>query len=183
MALTAGSGGRTARSWAWVGIMPFLAFALLFLILPTMQIVVGAFRNPEGAFTLQNIANLFTPAILGSFWNLDPHQLRFGVPRLRDRLGDLTWAVTLGELPAMAARAGAITFSGVASNFAGVPLAFAFIVTLGRVGLITVLLRDLFGINLYRTGFNLYTFGGLCLVYLYFQFPLMMLIMAPALTA
>ena len=51
---------RTARSWAWLGILPFLAFAFLFLILPTMQIVVGAFRNPEGQFTLQNVANLLS---------------------------------------------------------------------------------------------------------------------------
>jgi putative spermidine/putrescine transport system permease protein len=35
-----------------------------------------------------------------------------------------------------------MTFSGVASNFAGVPLAFAFLATLGRLGLVTVLLRD-----------------------------------------
>ena len=33
-----------------------------------------------------------------------------------------------------------MTFSGVASNFAGVPLAFAFLATLGRHGLVTVLL-------------------------------------------
>jgi putative spermidine/putrescine transport system permease protein len=32
-----------------------------------------------------------------------------------------------------------LTFSGVASNFAGVPLAFAFIATLGRLGPVTVL--------------------------------------------
>ena len=77
---------RTARSWAWLGIVPFLAFALLFLILPTMQIVVGAFRNPEGQFTLQNVANLFTPSILVGLLDLDPHQLRLGLPRLRHRL-------------------------------------------------------------------------------------------------
>ena len=54
-----------------------------------------------------------------------------------------------------------LTFSGVASNFAGVPLAFAFIATLGRLGLITVLLRDWFGINLAALGFNLISFTGL----------------------
>ncbi|HEY9594897.1 MAG TPA: ABC transporter permease subunit, partial [Spirochaetia bacterium] len=73
------------------------------------------------------------------------------------------------------------TFSGVASNFAGVPLAFAFIATLGRVGLITVLLKTVFGISLYDAGFNLYSFWGLALTYLYFQVPLMVLVMTPAL--
>ena len=55
-------------------------------------------------------------------------------------------------------RSALITFSGVASNFAGVPLAFAFIFTLGQLGLVTVLLRDFFGIDLYDTGFTLYSF-------------------------
>ena len=72
-----------------------------------------------------------------------------------------------------------MTFSGVASNFAGVPLAFAFVATLGRTGLITAAL-NLLGLNLYRQGFSLYTFGGLSLTYMYFQFPLMVLVIAPA---
>ena len=74
-----------------------------------------------------------------------------------------------------------MTFSGVASNFAGIPLAFAFIATLGRVGLITVLLNKYLDFNLYSTGFNLLSFGGLTLTYLYFQIPLMVLILTPAL--
>ena len=73
-----------------------------------------------------------------------------------------------------------LTFSGVASNFAGVPLAFAFISTMGRVGFITVLLRAI-GFDIYGAGFNLYSFAGLSVTYLYFQFPLMVLIIAPAL--
>ena len=73
-----------------------------------------------------------------------------------------------------------MTFSGVASNFAGVPLALAFISTLGQLGLVTVLLQRAFGINLYAAGFNLYSKLGPELVYLYFQFPLMVLIIAPA---
>jgi putative spermidine/putrescine transport system permease protein len=73
-----------------------------------------------------------------------------------------------------------MTFSGVASNFAGVPLAFAFLATVGRVGLVTILLGNV-GFNLYSTGFNLLSFWGLVLTYLYFQIPLMILIIAPAL--
>jgi putative spermidine/putrescine transport system permease protein len=41
-----------------------------------------------------------------------------------------------------------LTFSGVASNFAGVPLAFAFLATLGRLGLVTVFLKTQFGIDI-----------------------------------
>ena len=86
----------------------------------------------------------------------------------------------MGGLP-KTVRSLVTTFSGVASNFAGVPLAFAFIATMGRVGLITTLLKTLFGITLYDVGFNLYSFWGLVLAYLYFQLPLMVLIITPAL--
>ena len=64
---------------------------------------------------------------------------------------------------------------------AGVPLSFAFIATLGRLGLVTVVMREVFGFNIYATGFNLISFFGLCMVYLYFQIPLMVLIITPAL--
>ena len=77
-------------------------------------------------------------------------------------------------------RSATLTFSGVASNFAGVPLAFAFIATLGRLGLVTILLRDVFGINIYSLGFNILSFWGLTLTYLYFQIPLMIVIITPA---
>ena len=33
--------------------LPFALFALLFLILPTIQIVFGAFQTPDGAITLK----------------------------------------------------------------------------------------------------------------------------------
>ena len=92
----------------------------------------------------------------------------------------LAWAVVLGGLPAWI-RPVLMTFSGVASNFAGLPLAFAFIATLGRTGLVTTLLQSVFGFRLYGTGFNILSFSGLTLTYLYFQIPLMVLILTPAL--
>jgi putative spermidine/putrescine transport system permease protein len=92
----------------------------------------------------------------------------------------LSYAAVAGGLPRWI-RPTLMTFSGVASNFAGVPLAFAFIATFGRVGLVTALLGNYFGFSLYSTGFNLLSFWGLALTYLYFQIPLMVLIMAPAL--
>ena len=43
-------------------------FAVLFLLLPTMNIVLGAFRTPAGDFTFANIGNLFQPSILSAYW-------------------------------------------------------------------------------------------------------------------
>jgi putative spermidine/putrescine transport system permease protein len=140
---------------------------------------VGAFQDPEGHLTLENFAGLFTPTILSAF------RISIYVSVASAVAGALlgfalAYAAVLGRLPAWI-RPTLMTFSGVASNFAGVPLAFAFIATLGRLGLVTILLRDLLGFNLYATGFNLLTFWGLTLTYLYFQIPLMVLIITPAL--
>ena len=51
--------------------------------------------------------------------------------------------------------------------------------TLGRLGLVTVLLRNI-GVDLYAHGFNILTFWGLTITYLYFQIPLMVLVVTPA---
>ncbi len=166
-------------SLAWLGIVPFVAFALLFLVFPTLQIVTGAFLNQDGQFTLDNIANLFTPSIMAAYWI----SIRISVASafLGCLIGFLlAWAMVLGGLP-RGVRSPLLTFSGVASNFAGVPLAFAFLATFGRLGLVTLILRDWFGINIYAYGFNILSFGGLTLTYLFFQIPLMILIVTPAL--
>jgi putative spermidine/putrescine transport system permease protein len=170
---------RARMSFAWLGVMPFLLFALLFLILPTMKIVVGSFQNNAGEFTLQNIANLYQPSIISAYWI--SIRISLASALLGCSFGFLiAWAMVLGGLPAWL-RSPLLTFSGVASNFAGVPLAFAFLATFGRLGLVTLILRDWFGINLYGLGFNLLSFGGLTLTYLFFQIPLTILIITPAL--
>lgn len=166
-------------SLAWLGVVPFLIFAFMFMLLPTLNIVFGAFQNPAGEFTLDNLRNLFEPSIMASYWI----SIRISVASafLGCVIGFLiALAVVLGGLPAWI-RSPIMTFSGVASNFAGVPLAFAFLATLGRLGLVTVLLKDWFGINIYAMGFNLLSFWGLTLTYLFFQIPLMILIITPAL--
>jgi putative spermidine/putrescine transport system permease protein len=162
----------------WLGVVPFLAFALLFLILPTMNIVTGAFFDAEGKLTLQNIGNLFTPEITNAF------SLSIRLSLASSVIGCLVGfaialAVCLGGLP-RGLRAVTMTFSGVASNFAGVPLSFAYMATLGRVGFVTMLLRDWFGVNIYSMGFNLIGFWGLVMTYVFFQIPLMVLIITPA---
>ncbi len=170
---------RAPISWAWVGVVPFFAFALMFLILPTGFLMVGAFQDAGGHFTLGNIWNLFQPTILSAYW------ISIEVSAVSAIGGAiigffLAYAGVLGGLPRWI-RPTLMTFSGVASNFAGVPLAFAFLATLGRAGLVTALLIKYFDFNIYSTGFNLLSFWGLALTYLYFQIPLMVLILTPAL--
>ncbi|MGO7675789.1 hypothetical protein ACC685_39115, partial [Rhizobium ruizarguesonis] len=49
-----------------LGIAPFIILSLLFLIIPTLYLLAGAFLTPEGYLTLKNIGDLFTPSIMRS---------------------------------------------------------------------------------------------------------------------
>ncbi len=174
----AATSGFSHVSWAWTGVLPFFVFALMFLILPTGLLVVGGFQDAQGHFTLRNLLDLFTPTILSSY--LISIKVSAASAIGGALIGFfLAYAAIAGGLPPWV-RSTLMTFSGVASNFAGVPLAFAFLATLGRTGLATALLIKVFGFNIYSAGFNLLSFAGLTLTYMYFQIPLMVLIMAPA---
>ncbi len=163
----------------WLGLAPFALFALLFLILPTMKIVLGAFQTPDGAFTLDNIRGLNTDSIRSAY--MVSIKLSLVTALLGCLIGfAMAAAAIFGGLPKWI-RNPLLTFSGVASNFAGVPLAFAFLATLGPAGLITLWLRNSIGIDLRTLGFNLLSFWGLTITYLFFQIPLMILIITPAL--
>lgn len=164
--------------WTWLGVLPFFAFSLLFLILPSLFLLVGSFQDESGNFTLANIGDLFQPSILNSYWLSIQVSGVTAIGAVIFGFG-LAYASIRGGLPRWI-RGALMTFSGVASNFAGVPLAFAFIATLGRVGFVTLILKNVFGVNIYGAGFTLYNFWGLSLTYMYFQFPLMVLIIAPA---
>jgi putative spermidine/putrescine transport system permease protein len=165
-------------SWTWVGVVPFFVFAVMFLILPTGFLTVGGFQDGRGHFTLRNLLDLFQPTILSSYLISVKVSAASAIGGALVGFA-LAYAAIAGALPAWV-RPMLMTFSGVASNFAGVPLAFAFLATLGRTGLATVLLNKLFGFNIYSAGFNLLSFSGLTLTYMYFQIPLMVLIIAPA---
>jgi putative spermidine/putrescine transport system permease protein len=170
--------GQTA--WAWMGVTPFFIFALMFLIIPTLYLVIGAFQDPDGHFTLNNLIQLFrSDSIRSAYWISIKVSVASAV--VGALLGfALAYAAVIGGLPQWI-RPTLMTFSGVASNFAGLPLAFAFLATLGRTGIVTSLLITYLGFNIYSTGFNLLSFWGLTLTYLYFQIPLMVLIITPAL--
>jgi putative spermidine/putrescine transport system permease protein len=163
----------------WLGLLPFAVFALLFLLLPTAHLLVGAFQDADGHFTLFNIGQLFNANVVRAY--VISLKISAASALAGGFLGFLmAWAVIQGGLPVWL-KPLVMTFSGVASNFAGVPLAFAFLATLGRVGVVTTLLRTYLDFNLYSTGFSILSFTGLTLTYLYFQIPLMVLIVTPAL--
>lgn len=165
-------------SWTWLAVAPFFLFALLLMLLPSAIIVSGSFQDASGRPSLENLAAFSQPTIVRAY--VTSLELSLVTALAGGLLGFLlAYGVTLGRLPRFV-RSAILTLSGVASNFAGVPLAFAFVATLGRTGFVTALFRGL-GIDIYGSGFTVYSLTGLSLCYIYFQFPLMVLIIAPSL--
>ena len=161
----------------WVGLAPFLTVAFLFLIWPAYAVVLQAFQGADGGFTLDNVATATQAQYRSAF--LTSGLLSLVTALIGGVLGTLlTYAVSTLERPRFL-KSAMSTFSGVASQFGGVPLAFAFVASIGSAGLLTSLLAKI-GIDLYGTGFSLLSFSGLVIVYLYFQIPLMLIIMTPA---
>jgi putative spermidine/putrescine transport system permease protein len=170
---------RTKISWAWLGVVPFFLFTFLFLLYPSSTIVIRSFQDSiTKSFTFQNIVTLLhSKYLMQSYWISIKLSL---ITAIGGGIFGflLAYAAIRGSLPRFMS-ASLMTFSGVASNFAGVPLAFAFIALLSPTGLLIGWARAL-GYNPYFHGFTLYTFTGLAIVYMYFQFPLMVLVIAPA---
>ena len=159
---------------------PFFAFAIVFLFLPSLSIFYRSFQSNDGTFTFDNIIALFTVRDIINAYKTSL-QISFITALGGAVFGFLlAYAVVLGGLP-RGIRTFMTTFSGVASNFAGVPLAFAFIATMGNAGLVTRWIESVFNISTREMGFSIYNMWGLSIVYMYFQFPLMVLIIAPAL--
>jgi putative spermidine/putrescine transport system permease protein len=142
--------------------------------------MVGAFKNQQGDFTLHNIGQLFEQPNRHYFENSIEISLVTAI--LGAALGLLIAYAAIRDGTPRWIRSMLSTFSGVAANFAGVPLAFAFVATLGVLGVVTTFLHDQLGIDLYGRGigFSLFTKTGVEIVYLYFQIPLMILVIAPA---
>jgi putative spermidine/putrescine transport system permease protein len=171
--------GRRRFPLAWLGVVPFFAYATAFLLAPSAVVLVGAFKSDTGGFTTKNMS-----VVLHTHEFVDAFRTSIELSLVTAIGGGI-----FGLLMAYAAvrngtprwiRPLLTTFSGVAANFAGIPLAFAFIATIGFTGIVTKFLNDHLGFNPYRHGFTLFSFIGLAVVYLYFQIPLMILVIAPA---
>lgn len=160
---------------SWLGLLPFFFFGLAFEFLPLLTTIRSSLTSKAG-FTLEFYRQAMQPLFLRSFGNT------FKISATTALLGML-----LGTLVAYAIITTKSKFiqnaltalSDVTTNFGGAPLAFAFIVILGSTGIITLLLKQV-GIHLYPS-FRIYSISGLTVAYLYFQLPLMILIIIPSL--
>ncbi|WP_370428342.1 ABC transporter permease [Microbacterium sp. NRRL B-14842] len=172
---------RSAPSTAWLGLVPFAAYVLLFLALPTVLAIGSGFFDGDGAFTWTNVAALGDPVVLTTFAN--SAGLSLLTAAVGATVGALVSYALLGMNPDGVVRRSVDAAAGVLAQFGGVMLAFAFIAMIGIQGVVTVFLRDTFGIDIFAEGTWLYELPGLILPYIYFQVPLMVITFLPALAA
>ena len=158
--------------------VPFFLYVGLFLLLPTVVIAGGSFADKNGNLTVSNLTSIEQAYLVKSFVNSAIISVASAlVGAIAGAL--LAYAVATGN-PRGALRRIVTSASGVFAQFGGVTLVFAFIATLGTVGIVTVFLKDR-GIDIFPNGVWLYELSGLTLIYTYFQIPLMVLVFLPAL--
>ncbi|MFD3454916.1 ABC transporter permease [Streptomyces sp. NPDC058691] len=165
------------RPAGWLAVAPLLVFVAISFGAPALAMLNGAFTVKDPAtgtssYTTANLTDSLQGAYLTALWgSVKLSALSAAIGTLCGLL--LAQAVVTSRFRAL--REAVLTASGVLANFGGVPLAFAFVATLGNSGILT---RRL---GLADKGWNLYSFWGLVIVYLYFLIPLMVLTVTPAL--
>ncbi len=171
-----------AASW-WRGmrtfapLLPFFLYVFAGLGIPTLVIINLAFRSNDNHVTLQNVKTVVDGGqyLLGFETSL---KLAFVTSVIPAVLGTIiAYFVATSKWTAL--RRFTATCSAVFANFGGVNLAFIFIATIGTTGLLTTWLNAI-GLNPWDHGFSVYKFWGVAIVYMYFQIPLMVLIITPA---
>jgi ABC-type Fe3+ transport system permease subunit len=155
-------------------ILPFFIFLGFFELYPIFNLFVKGFFNDKGVFTLQYYKNIFT---------VDQYKVA-----VRNSLLFSTAASLFGGVFGTLVGYFISKLKGNTKNFllslyslpltlSGLVVAFAFIVLLGRNGVINQLIRMIF--NLPKDFYiNIYSWPGIVFVYGFFQIPLMTLTMA-----
>src|SRR5487761_2037677 len=160
-----------------LALAPFVVYTFLGLGIPTIAIVWAAFHTQQGNATLSNIHAALQGSYLTGFENSIKLALLTSI--IPGILGVfLAYAIETSRSTVLKRVIG--TASGVLANFGGVTLTFMFIASLGATGVLTGWLSVIL-LNPWNFGFNLYSFYGVAIVYMYFQIPLMVLVISPAL--
>lgn len=141
------------------------------LVLPALRLVHDTFAMRDGSYGFGNIVKVVEnpvdrQGIVGSL------ALGFVQATLATAIGaPAAWLITRMKL---GGRAFWLSLMNVASNFAGIGLAFGFVALIGTTGMLTLLT----GLEFPSVG----SFSGMNIVYLYFNVPMFVLLTLPALS-
>lgn len=166
---------NTGKRFALLCLLPFALFFFAFQLAPLLWVMINSVRTGDG-WGLGNFSEIFDSP--------------FYLQAIRYSLEISVWSSLIGLFIAVLGsyslrqvdsrlRDFVMAFANMTSNFAGVPLAFAFIIILGFNGAITLLLKQAGIIE----DFNLYSKTGLIILYTYFQIPLGVMLLYPAFDA
>lgn len=159
-----------------LALLPFLVVAVLYEIVPLISVIGNSFIPDGGSgFSFENYEKVFTKllyqkAIINSLKiSLTSSVIGIiiaflGAKAIHNHTEKLSTAFT--------------TVLNMVSNFAGVPLAFSYMILLGNAGFMVHVGQKL-GIE-GLANYNLYTSGGMSMIYVYFQIPLATLLLVPA---
>ena len=159
-----------------LALVPFLIVALLYEIVPLITVILKSFQPDAGTgFTLENYQTIFSKLLYRKaiFNSLKISIVSAIVGIIVAFLGARAAHQHQGKLNHVF-----MTVLNMVSNFAGIPLAFAYMILLGNAGLVVNIGKEL-GID-FLSNYNLYTMNGMSLVYIYFQIPLSTLLLIPA---
>jgi len=167
---------RTLTSGSVLGALPFFAFVAAFLIIPIIANLIRAFQDPAGRFSVATMAEAVGPTYRQAFWLTTQLSLLTAV--IGGVLGViLAWALVSADGPRWLTSL-VSSFSALASQSGGVQLAFAFVAMLGTQGMVTGWIESIAPGAMAE--FSITGFLGVTIVYLYFQVPLMAILMLPA---
>ena len=159
-----------------LALVPFLIVALLYEIVPLITVILKSFQPDAGTgFTLENYQTVFSKLLYRKaiFNSLKISIVSEIVGIIVAFLGARAAHQHQGKLNHVF-----MAVLNMVSNFAGIPLAFAYMILLGNAGLVVNIGKEL-GID-FLSNYNLYTMNGMSLVYIYFQIPLSTLLLIPA---
>lgn len=163
------------KLFPWFALIPLFLFGISFQLIPVLTLLKSSLITKSG-LTFEYFIKGFTPTIINSFGN--SLKLSTTTAFLGVFFGTLV-AMAIISSPNKLIRDALTALADVTTNFGGAPLAFAFIITLGSTGVITLIFKAI-GIHLYPQ-FRIYSITGLTIAYLYFQLPLMILLIIPSL--
>lgn len=166
---------KRINSMLYITIIPLLIFVALFMFVPLFTMISGSFQEDGGgAFTFNQYKEIFTNPY---YWKAFENSILISL--LSSLIGIIAAVFATYALTRFPKRVQErlLVITNLTSNFAGIPLAFASIVLLGNSGLFTLLFRQ-FDIDM-TASFNLYSWSGLTVIYVYFQLPLAIMLLYP----
>lgn len=162
-----------------VPVLPFLILSIMYMILPMLYIVTKGFFEPGTTIlSMVNFEKIFSKTI---YIKCITNSLKLSF--ISTIIGLIISFITAMCLTRVGSKTNSTIMAilSMTSNFAGLPLAFAFILILGNTGVFKAILAGL-GWS-WLDGFNLYSYDGIMLIFIYFQIPLGTLLLVPSFEA